>query len=54
MFKESSFKSTLSMVDRSLQYLGYFDGCSKNNPGPSGAGYHIDHPLTRTTIISRS
>jgi ribonuclease HI len=54
IFKESSFKSTLSVVDRSLQYLGYFDGCSKNNPGPSGVGYHIDHPVARTTLISRS
>jgi ribonuclease HI len=24
-----------------VEYTGFFDGCSKNNPGPSGAGYVV-------------
>lgn len=31
------------LINPQLTYTGFYDGCTKRNPGPSGAGYFIKH-----------
>ena len=40
--KDHFIKSTSKVQIRSdAEYYGFFDGCSKGNPGLSGAGYFV-------------
>ena len=44
--------NTQKFVNKKTEFVLYFDGCSKNNPGPSGAGAVIFQ--NDTEIWSRS
>lgn len=43
IFKKSKFMPSDMLIDSSLFYEGFFDGCCKGNPGQAGIGYIINN-----------